>query len=297
MATKKMPWWKKHEELVSLFESAMRPLDDVVKKSIFQKDVVDISRQLDVGIFSNGNANNLKSFVEVQKRNKKVGIEDFGAWIYKKETLKVKEFAVVSEAGFTRAVVAHVRQLHPNGVVLGRLHAVPDGLLKVLESTVTGLSRIESQWMFAAVIVGYSDQGGMEVIVGDHVGNGDIPIFSDVTPMSLVNFLVQENGLQKDGLHAHRFTMPEGIYRAGRPVYDVVVVAELRTRIWDTVSEFYSYEEVFPNPSQRGLAHLSKSNLGNDKILEATLIMIPIIDELSGRECKILGQFKIKEIE
>jgi len=59
--------------------------------------------------------------VEVQEQAKKAGINDFGSWIYKMQTLQAKTLVAVSEAGFTTPVMRHVEQLHTKTVKLVRI--------------------------------------------------------------------------------------------------------------------------------------------------------------------------------
>ena len=55
-------------------------------------------------------------FVEIQKRTGKVGMKDFGNWVYKMQTLPAKGLVGLSEAGFTQPVLKHVKRLHQNSV-------------------------------------------------------------------------------------------------------------------------------------------------------------------------------------
>lgn len=48
-----------------------------------------------------------------------MGISDFGSWIYKRDTLKARELVIVSEKGFTKSVIDHVKKLYADTVRLG----------------------------------------------------------------------------------------------------------------------------------------------------------------------------------
>jgi hypothetical protein len=118
--SKNKEWWKDHEQLGLVFESTFRPLQEIVK-NVWQRDIVGVYRQLDIGIFEN-EEKVVSGFVEIQKRAGKVGVKDFGNWIYKMQTLGAKELVALSEAGFTQPVFTHVRQLHANSVKLARIY-------------------------------------------------------------------------------------------------------------------------------------------------------------------------------
>ena len=76
-----------------------------------QRDIVGTLRQLDVGVIDNVNEHRrVKSFVEVQKRRKKVTIEDLGNWVYKRHTLGASEMTIISETGFSASVIDHVEK-------------------------------------------------------------------------------------------------------------------------------------------------------------------------------------------
>jgi hypothetical protein len=97
-------WWKSQEEIASIFERLFRPIEERVR--------VGVMRQLDVGVIDErAGENRIIALVEVQKRKARVGIEDLGTWIYKKQTLNAQELVAVSEQGFTRSAIKHVQQL------------------------------------------------------------------------------------------------------------------------------------------------------------------------------------------
>src|SRR5262245_23537698 len=87
--SKNKEWWKDQEQLGFVFERAFRPLQEV-HRNTRQRDIVGVLRQLDVGIIEKGHKA-VSAFVEIQKRAGKVGMKDFGNWIYKMQTLAAKE--------------------------------------------------------------------------------------------------------------------------------------------------------------------------------------------------------------
>ena len=134
-----------------MFEKLFRPFEAEILHDTRHRDVVGKLRQLDVGVIDAASGEKkVKAFVEVQKRKSSVGITDFGNWIYKRDTLKARELVVVSENGFTRSVVDHVKKLHPDTVRLGTLHEVETGFIERVNSTLIGITRIIDQWWFAS---------------------------------------------------------------------------------------------------------------------------------------------------
>jgi hypothetical protein len=143
--SKNQEWWKDQEQLGFLFERAFRPLQQVHRNTM-QRDIVGVLRQLDVGIIEKGQKA-VSAFVEIQKRAGKVGMQDFGNWIYKMQTLAAKELVALSEAGFTQPVVKHVRQLHANSVKLARIYQLADGKIEKPNTEFMGfLGAIENKW-------------------------------------------------------------------------------------------------------------------------------------------------------
>ena len=105
------PWWKTNEEIAYLFETLLKPFEETIIHDTRQRDIVGILRQLDVGVIDNVNEHRrVKSFVEVQKRRKKVTIEDLGNWDYKRRTLGASEMTIISETGFSASVIDHVEK-------------------------------------------------------------------------------------------------------------------------------------------------------------------------------------------
>jgi hypothetical protein len=101
-------------KLAFLFEQALKPLEAAILHDTRQRDVVGILWQLDVGVIDEiAGTKRVRSFVEVQKRKKKIGIEDLGSWDYKRRTLNASEITIVSEVGFSAPVIAHVKIFTP----------------------------------------------------------------------------------------------------------------------------------------------------------------------------------------
>jgi hypothetical protein len=78
---RRRPWWKTLEEITYLFEKLSKPFEETITHDTRQRDIVGILRQLDGGVIDNVNEHRrVKSFVEVQKRQKKVTIQDLVNW-------------------------------------------------------------------------------------------------------------------------------------------------------------------------------------------------------------------------
>jgi hypothetical protein len=154
----KSQWWKSHEIVSALFERLFRPIESEVLHDTRQREVVGKLRQLDVGVLDSiAGERRVVALVEVQKRKTKVGLEDFGNWIYKRDTINAKELVAISESGFAKSVIDHARDLHSGSVRLGILHAVPTGLFEGLDSNCLGITRIQDLWGFASIFVQYAD--------------------------------------------------------------------------------------------------------------------------------------------
>src|SRR6516164_714886 len=135
--------WLNQEKVVAVAEQLFQPLTAKVMYDVRHRDIVGVLRQMDVGVIDEGCGKpRVHALVEVQKRQSKVGMKDFGSWIYKRDTLKAQELVAVSEKGFAASVLKHVHKLHPNNVRLGTLHQVEKGFLEKFGSTLEGLTRI-----------------------------------------------------------------------------------------------------------------------------------------------------------
>ena len=143
MRSDKMKWWRVHEEVVAVFESLFQPMEAKVLHDTRQRDIVGQLRQLDVGVIDEGSGEQrVHALVEVQKRKAKVGLDDLGNWIYKRNTLQAKELVAVSEKGFSRPVLEHARKLHSDNLRLGILHETEAGFIERINSTCLGLVRV-----------------------------------------------------------------------------------------------------------------------------------------------------------
>ena len=181
----KSHWWKSHEIVSALFERLLRPIKSEVLHDTRQRDVVGKLRQLDVGVLTSiAGERRVVALVEVQKRKTKVGLEDFGSWIYKRDTINATELVAVSENGFAKTVIDHVQKLHSNSVILGTLHAVPTGLFEGFNSDCLGITRIYDLWWFASIFVQYADAD--EIMAIPVPQNTEENIFGGGSPMSLI---------------------------------------------------------------------------------------------------------------
>src|SRR5271157_5019380 len=155
----RQPWWKDQEKVAFLFEKLLKPFETHIEHDTKHRDIVGAFRQLDVGIIDEvAGAKLVKSFVEVQKRKSKVTIQDLGDWDYKRRTLGARNITIISEAGFSKSVLEHVKKLHKNTIILGRLHETETGLIEKFNSTCLGTVRIFEPWGFAGIFVQFGDK-------------------------------------------------------------------------------------------------------------------------------------------
>ena len=184
---RRQPWWKDHEKVAFLFEKLLKPFEAHIEHDTRHRDIVGVFRQLDVGIIDEvGGTKSVKSFVEVQKRKTKVTIQDLGDWDYKRRTLGAVDIAILSEAGFSKAVLDHVKKLHKDTIRLGRLHETESGLIEKINSTCLGTVRIFEPWWFAGIFVQFADKdeiGAVQMSV-EHIY--EEKLFGAASPMDLI---------------------------------------------------------------------------------------------------------------
>jgi hypothetical protein len=286
------PWWKTHEEMAFLFEKLWRPFETEVLHDTRQRDIVGILRQLDVGIIdASSGERKVKAFVEVQKRQNVVGIEDFGNWIYKRDTLQARELVVVSEKGFSKSVVSHVKKLFPDSVRLGTLHEVETGLIAEIDSTFLGITRVLEKWWFASLFVQYDDNS--EIAIHPLPSNSEEKIFGRASPMDLIRFVEKEQGECASGRMNSFLILAEGILEISRrPLKTVMMTAEKQKKIWEPITKFYAYSEVFPSSSERGIATISTFNVDGNRQGTLILVISPDITNSSGTNAKVAGQIE-----
>lgn len=152
------PWWKTYEKVAYLFETLLKPLETQILHDTRHRDVVEIFRQLDVGIIDDAaGEKRVKSFVEVQERRTRVNIQDLGDWDYKGRTLGASERTILSEKGFAASVLKHVKALHSDTIKLGLLHPIDIGWIERFNLTFLGTTRLWDVWWFASIMVQYAD--------------------------------------------------------------------------------------------------------------------------------------------
>jgi hypothetical protein len=291
--SRRVPWWKTHQKLAFLFEKLLNPLEAAILHDTRQRDVVGILRQLDVGIIDQtAGVTQVKSFVEVQKRKKKIGVEDFGSWDYKRRTLNAAEITIISEVGFSAPVLAHVKSLHPDTVRLGLLHPVETALIERFNSTCLGLTRVWEQWWFASILVQYADD--REIAFVPLPADYDEKIFGPVSPMDLIREVENIGGSTPPGLmktfNVDVTQVP--LSYSNRPLRRVVIVAEKQRRIWQPKTRFFAYDSVYPSRGQQGVAIISEFRFDLDRKGTLSLVIVPDPENVSGNEAKIAGQFE-----
>lgn len=293
-ARKRSEWWRNHEQVAAVFETLFQPLEARVVHDIRQRDVVGVSRQLDVGVIDDSTGERrVRALVEVQKRKSKVGVEDLGSWIYKRDTLKAAELVVVSERGFAASVLKHVKSLHHDTVRLGTLHQTEAGLLERLNSTCLGMVRVYDVFWFASILVQFADADEIKAV--DLQGlDTEAKIFGTASPMGLIRYNEAQFGSQRTGtMHTLIFdTTDAALCYEGRPLKRILITSEKQRRIWEPTTHFYTYDEVHPNPGQRGIAIVSTFRVDEVRTGKLTLVISPDPEKVTGNYARMAGQFE-----
>ncbi len=287
------PWWKTQQKLAFLFEKLLNPLEAAILHDTRQRDVVGVLRQLDVGMIDQTlGFTQVKSFVEVQKRKKKVGIEDFGSWDYKRRTFNANEITIISEVGFSAPVLAHVKSLHSDTVRLGLLHSVETAFIERFNSTCLGLIRVWDQWWFVSIVVQYADD--KEIAIVPLPADAEAKIFGPVSSMDLIR-QAENIGITPPGLmKTFNFDVTQSplLSYSERPLSRVVIVAEKQRRIWQPKTQFFAYDSVYPSRGQQGVAIISEFTFDLDRKGTLSVVIVPDPENVSGNEIKIVGQFE-----
>jgi hypothetical protein len=104
--------WRLHERLVAFLEKAVAPGADV--RHNINLPVLTAPerkpRQCDVVIIAGEPPRQTLTIVEVQKRGRKVGINDFHGWLGKMQEVGANQLICVSERGFPESVVVAAAQ-------------------------------------------------------------------------------------------------------------------------------------------------------------------------------------------
>jgi hypothetical protein len=294
------PWWKCQEEIAFLFEKLFRPIEAQVLHDTRRRDAVGVMRQLDVGVIDERlGERRVVALVEVQKRKSRVGIEEFGGWIYKRDSLNANELVVVSEQGFTRPTLAHVRKLHSDRVRLGKLHEVETGVIERINSTCLGVTRILDIWWFASAFVQFADANEVRG-VNIHKLDTESPIF-EATPnrggsaTSLMGLIRQGESSRGEVTSGDMLPfivdVDSTLSFAGRPLKRILITAEKQRRIWEPNTRFYAYEEQHPNSTQRGIAIVSTFRVDYSRTGTLTLVITPDEAGTAG-SARVAGQFQ-----
>ena len=279
--SKNEEWWKDQEQLGFVFERAFHPFENV-QRNTKQRDVVGVLRQLDVGIVEKGQTS-VRAFVEIQKRTGKVGIEDFGNWIYKMQTLEAKELIALSESGFTKPVFKHVKQLHPQSVKLARIYPLENGKIKRPITEFMGVfGGVENNWGFAAIFyqTDKNEISSMSIAPEDKVF--DHP---SGPSLSLMDFIRQfKVDWQNSQFHALTCDLEEGFSWRGNALRRLMLCVEYRSTLSRATNHFYAYDEEYPVKNRRGICVVSVLMIG-DRRATLEIVAVPTEDDvlLSGQ--------------
>ena len=294
------PWWKTNEEIAYLFETLLKPFEETIIHDTRQRDIVGILRQLDVGVIDNVNEHRrVKSFVEVQKRRKKVTIEDLGNWDYKRRTLGASEMTIISETGFSASVIDHVKELHPDTITLGLLHPTETGLIERFNATFLGIVHTLDIWSFASIIVQYADDSEIDVVPLQAISSNEEKIFGSASPMDLVRWSeAHSDPVPPPGrMRTMNFRIdrnPLATYR-DRELKRVIIVAEKLRRIWEPRTQFFAFSGVYPVKGQRGIAAISTFRVDEQRSGTLNLVFLPDPENMSGggvKSVRVAGQFE-----
>jgi hypothetical protein len=246
------PWWKIQEEVSFLFETLFRPLENKILHDTRQRDIVGVLRQLDVGVIDSGVVQNrVKTLVEVQKRKRKVGIENFGSWVYKRNTLQAEELIIVSQEGFTSPVLTHAKK---EGVRLGMLREVETGLIPQLNTTFLGPTRMWDKWWYASIFVQYADADEIVALNLQQALNNDDKIFGSASVLDLILMVQKEKGDLRSGeLMTFIITCEGGLSYGGRPIKRVMITVEKQRRIWNPKTTFLPMTKYIPTDHKEEL--------------------------------------------
>jgi hypothetical protein len=283
--SKNKEWWKDQEQVGFVFERALRPLQEV-RRDTKQRDIVGVLRQLDIGIIEKGQKA-VSAFVEIQKRAAKVGMKDFGDWIYKMQTLAAKELVALSEAGFTQSVFKHVRQLHPNSVKLARIYQIAGGKIEKPKTEFMGfLGAIENKWGFIAVFY----QTDKDEISAMPLGNVEEKILDQtearprVLLMDIIRHHEKDVAWQDSQFHTLTINVDRKLSWQGSTLRRLMICVEYRRQVTNATNRFFAYDEEYPMKGRRGLCVVSDFKLA-DKPVTAEVVAIPTEDDvqLSGQ--------------
>ena len=277
----------------------MKPFEETIIHDTRQRDIVGTLRQLDVGVIDNVNEHRrVKSFVEVQKRRKKVTIEDLGNWDYKRPTLRASEMTIISETGFSASVIDHVKELHPDTITLGLLHPTETGLIERFNATFLGIVHTLDLWSFASIIVQYADDSEIDIVPLATISSNEEKIFGSASPMDLVRWTEAKDPVPPPGkMRTLNFGInrnPLATYR-DRELKRVIIVAEKNRRIWEPRTRFFAFSGIYPVKGQRGIAAISTFRVDEEKSGNLTLVFLPDPENMSGgavKFVKIAGQFE-----
>ncbi len=292
-------WWWIHEQIAAVFETLFQPLELKVLHDTRQRDVVGELRQLDVGVIdTSAGEQRVHALVEVQKRKAKVGLNDLGGWIYKRNTLQAQELVAVSEKGFSAPVLQHVKKLHPDNVRLGTLHETETGFIERINSTCLGMARIYDLFWFASIFVQFADADEIKNIQLQGLDT-ESNVFGSASPMDLIREMEAQHGSIPAGtMHACTVNVSEEtpLSYEGRPIKRILITSEKQRRIWEPVTHFYAYDEVHPNRGQRGIAIVSTFRVDESKTGKLTLVISPDPQKTTGNYARIAGQFEFIEM-
>jgi hypothetical protein len=295
---RRRPWWKTNEEIVYLFETLLKPFEETIIHDTRQRDIVGTLRQLDVGVIDNVNDHRpVKSFVEVQKRRKKVTIDDLGNWDYKRRTLGASEMTIISETGFSASVIDHVKDLHADTITLGLLYPTETGLIERFNATFLGIVHTLDLWSFASIIVQYADDSEIDVVPLPTLSSNEEKIFGSASPMDLVRWSeAQSDHVPSSGsMRTLNFKVPPRARYRDREIKRVIIVAEKLRRIWEPRTLFFAFSGVYPVKGQRGIAAISTFRVDEERSGTLTVVFLPDPENMSGgavKSVKVAGQFE-----
>lgn len=283
-------WWKDHEQLGLLFERALRPLETVIH-NVRQLDDVGVQRQMDVGIFEPGQTN-VRAFVEVQRRASKVGIEDFGGWIYKMQTIGAQELVVLSAAGFAESVLEHVAQKFSKTVRLAQLHEIVDGRIDRLNTQFVGPIKVNNVFGFPGVFYQTVDDEISSIQPLD--ANARLFFSPEANDHLSIVQLVSQPEIDLGTAQYYNLTLKlplGGLIFQGKTLKRLMICMQVQRKVDQVSNRFFAYDEVYPTEGRRGICVVSEFELAGSPV-SLQVVAVP-----TERDVMLSGQLSHRVLQ
>jgi hypothetical protein len=287
-------WWKDQEQLGLVFEQALSPLADL-RHDTKVRDTVGRLRQLDIGIIDK-ETKGVRGLVEIQKRTRKVGLHDFGGWMYKLKSIKgAKTLTALSEVGFASSVVAHAKKKYPKAVRLARIYPVDK---ENAGPGFTGLTTSDMEWDVTAVF--YQDVDGDVSFITPNYEEPKLEEASgesgDWRPVSILQILTgcyEQGQIQVNVGNSNAVMLnidgPTKVRFHGNLLRRLMIGTRVSHRVVQRSVKIFAYDEVFPAVARRGVCMVADLVVAN-RLSTLQLVSIP-----HGQDVRFYGQLQFHE--